>query len=275
MPQPKGQAGDVESQIAKRVSIVRNLSQLSQREFAQVLGVNRDRIANVEYGRTPLDVGLAEKIIQRFGVNLVWLATGADQMTPYIGLPSDLPIKISSSDPFSIVSKECEASAGLTNKRIQQWSCSGLMLNSIADKLRDIHEDSFDAFYKKLASAANDIFNSFPPQTPKDLLSSRLKRGVAIRSYLEKYHPELPSKKEIDLTDTASSEKLSGVKAQLPNLLERLNRATKESGKMSALAKFLDVPLASVSRWLSGKREPGGEITLKMLHWVEQQELQK
>jgi len=75
---------------------------------------------------------------------------------------------------------------------------------------------------------------------------------------------------------SSSSAKLSAdVKKQLPSLLERLNRATKETGKMSALADHLKVPLASVSRWLSGKREPGGETTLQMLKWVEAQERQK
>jgi transcriptional regulator with XRE-family HTH domain len=84
-----------------------------------------------------------------------------------------------------------------------------------------------------------------------------------------------------DLTNPATSVKHLEVKAQLPSLLERLNRATKETGKMSALANFLGqavghrVPLASVSRWLAGKREPGGQITLLMLHWVERQERQK
>lgn len=85
----------------------------------------------------------------------------------------------------------------------------------------------------------------------------------------------LPAQKN-DLTDSETSAKLcADVKEQLPNLRERLNRATKETGKMSALADILKVPLASVSRWLSGKREPGGEITLKMLRWVERQERQK
>jgi len=84
------------------------------------------------------------------------------------------------------------------------------------------------------------------------------------------------------LTDSETSFKhMENVKLQLPNLLKRLNRATKETGKMSALAEFLGravgyrVPLASVSRWLSGKREPGGEITLLMLKWVERQERQE
>ena len=87
--------------------------------------------------------------------------------------------------------------------------------------------------------------------------------------------------KKTELTDAATYGKLSAVKAQLPSLLDRLNRATSESGKMSELADYLgkvtgkSVPLASVSRWLSGKREPGGEITLMLLHWVERQERQK
>ena len=78
----------------------------------------------------------------------------------------------------------------------------------------------------------------------------------------------------LHLTESATPAKSIAVKLQLPSLLERLNRATKESGKMTALADFLGVPLASVSRWLSGKREPGGEITLRLLKWVEQQERQ-
>ena len=90
----------------------------------------------------------------------------------------------------------------------------------------------------------------------------------------------LPAHK-YDLTESETCLKYVDVKAQLPSLRERLNRATKETGKMSALADFLKiqtkrkVPLASVSRWLSGKREPGGEITLLLERWVEKQERQK
>jgi transcriptional regulator with XRE-family HTH domain len=83
-----------------------------------------------------------------------------------------------------------------------------------------------------------------------------------------------------ELTDAETSLRIPQVKAQLPNLLERLKKATAETGKKSALAKFLssalktNVPLASVSRWLSGEREPGGEVTLQLLKWVELQERQ-
>jgi hypothetical protein len=57
-------------------------------------------------------------------------------------------------------------------------------------------------------------------------------------------------------------------------LLAKLNRLTQEPGKKTELADFLGAPLASVSRWLSGKRDPGGETTLKLLRWVQEQESQ-
>jgi hypothetical protein len=65
------------------------------------------------------------------------------------------------------------------------------------------------------------------------------------------------------------------VKSELAVLLERVRKAAPASGKKSVLANFLGAPLASVSRWLSGEREPGGEITLKMPSGVEQQERKK
>ena len=74
------------------------------------------------------------------------------------------------------------------------------------------------------------------------------------------------------LTETESSGKLPPVKSQLDNLLAALNHLTEETGKKTELADFLGAPLASVSRWLSGDREPGGETTLRMLEWVQAEE---
>lgn len=78
-----------------------------------------------------------------------------------------------------------------------------------------------------------------------------------------------------ELTHSETLSKVADVKPKLPSLLERLKKATAETGKKSELAEFLKAPLASVSRWLSGEREPGGEVALQMLHWVEQQERRK
>jgi transcriptional regulator with XRE-family HTH domain len=80
---------------------------------------------------------------------------------------------------------------------------------------------------------------------------------------------------EAGLTDVSERVNIEDVKPKLPNLMKRLEIATAQRGKKSELAKFLGVSLVQVSQWLSGNREPGGETTLKMLHWVEAQERNK
>lgn len=62
--------------------------------------------------------------------------------------------------------------------------------------------------------------------------------------------------------------------ANFPAFLARLNQATRERGKRAVLARFLGVPPPKVSQWLAGDHEPGGETTLRMLQWLQQQERQ-
>jgi hypothetical protein len=77
------------------------------------------------------------------------------------------------------------------------------------------------------------------------------------------------------LTEAATRAKFPPVKSQLEILLAKFDRLIKQPGKKTELADFLGAPLASVSRWLSGKREPGRNIALEMLRWVELQERQQ
>jgi hypothetical protein len=60
-----------------------------------------------------------------------------------------------------------------------------------------------------------------------------------------------------------------------PELRAQLVKATEPRGQKSALAEFLGVPLASVSRWLAGPQEPGANVALKMLYWVRHPQRQK
>jgi DNA-binding transcriptional regulator YiaG len=85
--------------------------------------------------------------------------------------------------------------------------------------------------------------------------------------------PEKSPEKGVDIVPAKRDNE--PVIPMLPELIERLNRATKPRGKKTELAGFLGVPLKRVSEWLSSDIEPGGKTTLKMLQWVEQQERQK
>ncbi|HOX59000.1 MAG TPA: helix-turn-helix transcriptional regulator [Candidatus Paceibacterota bacterium] len=77
------------------------------------------------------------------------------------------------------------------------------------------------------------------------------------------------------LTDVAASGNVAAMQDQMRQLRARLFKVTAVRGQKAALAKWLGVSLSSISTWLAGKREPGGETALRLLHWVEQQEAQR
>jgi transcriptional regulator with XRE-family HTH domain len=76
------------------------------------------------------------------------------------------------------------------------------------------------------------------------------------------------------LTDVHKSGQSTEVQRSLPALIERAKRATGARGGQAQLARALQVNRQSVSAWLAGETEPGGEMTLQLLSWVEQQEAQ-
>ena len=74
------------------------------------------------------------------------------------------------------------------------------------------------------------------------------------------------------LTTEALGPTLPPLKPILPTLIERLQRATDGYGRKTELAKWLGVSRQSVNDWVSGRKEPSGETTLRLLHWVGQEE---
>jgi len=81
--------------------------------------------------------------------------------------------------------------------------------------------------------------------------------------------------RNLKLTVVSTYRHNESVKARLPELLKRLEKATTQRGKKTELAKFMGVSKTRIWQWLSGENEPGGETTLQLLQWVEQQERQK
>lgn len=63
-----------------RIKAIRNALQLSQREFGARLGVSRDVISNIEYGRVlPKDL-LIQHLCTQYSVNEQWLRCGTGSM---------------------------------------------------------------------------------------------------------------------------------------------------------------------------------------------------
>ena len=63
-----------------RIKLVREALHLSQREFGEKLGVSRDVISNLEYGRVEPKKLLLQHMCQQYKINERWLETGEGEM---------------------------------------------------------------------------------------------------------------------------------------------------------------------------------------------------
>lgn len=66
--------------MKERIKTLRESLSLSQREFGEKVGVSRDVISNIEYGRVKPKELLLAHICQVYGVNQLWLETGEGKM---------------------------------------------------------------------------------------------------------------------------------------------------------------------------------------------------
>jgi len=66
--------------VVERIKTVREALRLSQREFGEKLGVSRDVISNIEYGRVQPKKLLLQHLCQMYKVNEHWLETGEGAM---------------------------------------------------------------------------------------------------------------------------------------------------------------------------------------------------
>lgn len=66
--------------LIARIKAVREALNLSQREFGEKLGVSRDVISNIEYGRVQPKKLLLQHMCQQYKVNERWLETGEGEM---------------------------------------------------------------------------------------------------------------------------------------------------------------------------------------------------
>jgi len=239
--------------IADRLRWLRESKQLTLRQFSERVGCDPSYLSRLETGNAsnPSERFLVS-IVSAFRVDVRWLRSG--QGEPFGALASD----------------------SRTQEALAQWTPERLA--KVMNVLDDLPQ----------ALATNDVLGEFFHDKSLEQLQAMFHRMS------ERCYPNLPATARFFWNDVfmllqiekrgrfggqrkllpnvSVSAKSSFVKSQMANLLARLQSATKERGKKSELAAYLKVPLASVSQWLSAEREPGGETTLKLLHWVEQQE---
>jgi hypothetical protein len=98
MPKISGLVSPREKEVARRVQQVREHINWPQPAFASEMDISRDRLASVEYARTPLRFADGYRLCMVFDINPEWLANGAGEMrssllTPNLPLPEGFPAK--------------------------------------------------------------------------------------------------------------------------------------------------------------------------------------
>jgi transcriptional regulator with XRE-family HTH domain len=288
---------DQERAICRRLREFRLSLGLSQTDFCELAGLNRTAYAGYEYETSQLNYPAAWRILSAFPeLNPRWLA--GEDMVPMrdwylVDYPTPEETDLGPRAAFSQV-YELHLRNLLLSSRVE-WV--GFGSTSLFRVTRDARGRV--AGKEKFARILGEWLAGRPDSTVNEFLDALLRHGAELldkfprddeaavkRRLAEMYAIEAkrrlaflgegPAAKGADaerklLTEPETSEMLPPVKSQLKNLLADLNRLTKESGKKTELADYLGAPLASVSRWLSGEREPGGETTLKMLRWVQEQ----
>jgi transcriptional regulator with XRE-family HTH domain len=91
MPKKSGLVNTREKEIGRRVQIARERINWPQPAFAAELDISRDRLASIEYARTPLRYPVGYRLCSLFDINPDWLVNGTGEMKSSLALP-DLPI---------------------------------------------------------------------------------------------------------------------------------------------------------------------------------------
>jgi transcriptional regulator with XRE-family HTH domain len=281
---------DWERAICARVKTIREAVRWPQSAFAEQIEIRRDQLASIEYGRTPLRYDIAWRLRAAFGISLRWLeeeegtADGFEHDELPIPNATGLPTRALLSEVvkkfppgcskgLAAIGSKAEAMDPITLEVGQRWFHDMALKLHIEHWIARAPPGRVAELTEKLMRTAKEFMDSLPPESgatidrrAEQLMWERIRMANATRVLV------MANSEKKDLQNISELVKYSGVNSLLANLLSRLKRATFQRGKKTGLARFLRVPLVSVSRWLSGEREPGGETTLRILAWVQEEE---
>lgn len=273
-----------ERDICHRVREVRKLSGLSQTEAALKLGVDRSLLASYEHSRVPIRFQFAYRFCKVFRVSVRWLAEGSGpKHWPLLGFEPSLIEKIPNSKAFT-AAYEVVLKPLIKAGEASISSFSGGKLDAAITELYgetfgmpvvgEVTPDQLAAIFAKTLMASAAVI---PPHLYQELfreLCRQLREFTASHSNEIKAYDELlfgdSPKEGVDTSSLKSNS--SNMKSELERLIARVRSAAAMPGAKKELAHWLQVAPARVSEWLAGKKEPGGNYTLRLLRWVELRE---
>jgi transcriptional regulator with XRE-family HTH domain len=279
VPKLSGKMNERERGIGQRVRLLRGKLRYSQREFGGFIGLTRIQIAAIEAGQTPLKYHTAEMLLSSSGANPVWLATGEGSIGGHFHLPSlgglrrgdnELFSEVFFSDLRPLFENEKPDPEAEMDLRYQLAHTNGNVVKHW------FIEYVPDGRVRELDKKLSEMWSGFLPWDKLENPKRRLQRVIWFKKMAESIKAKSDAENELSENTplTASSLKSktdSGMKTEIQKLIERVSRKASKPGAKAALAKELRVAPARISEWLSGEKEPGGEYTLRLLNWVEQQ----
>jgi transcriptional regulator with XRE-family HTH domain len=262
-----------EREICSRLKELRERLGRSQKIFSAVLQVSHNRLASLEYGRTPLRADTAIQLTTITGCNLHWLAEGTGPV--FAALPN--PDFLAQIPPRWLFSRAWKAVLKRTLKPgAKRFGEAELAPGVIGGASAESYcKEEIEGVLKFLPSEFHWNFFAHISRSARDFVAMNQVKITELNA-----HRAIPAKlsPKKDLTYLATSGIPPAVKNQWPMLKRQVQETTADAGAKSRLAKFLGVDLTRVSRWLADSKtapEPGAEFALRMQFWVEHPEVRQ
>lgn len=266
-----------EAVVCARVRKFREHLNLSQSQFASEIGLSRDRLAGIEYARTPLRYEVAKRMSQHFDLNQGWLAFGRGNPIGRIDISEELemavPVNVLFAEGFqkhiwpklSIGQRRLIEQGGIPGLKVQ-FSPAGLpperhgewaLFQELRSAIKAVPIQDRNSFARAMVEAIGDFF--------KD-------RGLKFRSF--GFFSSLRPPESKLIVDTEAAETIVrnvSSAAEIPTwkeIVRELKRLTDSPGAKAQLAGDLKTTRQNVNKWLSGHGAPSAELTLAVLRWV-------
>ena len=211
--------------------MLRRLDNVSQSDMAEWLGLTRNMISNIESGRVPLKLGTGWKAANILSIHPNFFLTGKQKAFPNL------------------------------HPEMKKWLDGYCVLNT----------STFGDAWPPLS------FMTFQPLSEQRGLALQLSNAADLDTMQEGVKEFIFSKSvnstQATLDTRCALPQSADVKEirSLSELLNQLQKFTKDRGGKMALAKAMGVSRQAVDQWLSEATKPTAEMTFELIAWVKNQ----
>lgn len=266
-----------ESAVCARVKVSREDIKWPQLDFAKEIGITKDKLASIEYGRTPLRYRTGVDLCMAFGLSGEWLVTGNEPMKG--GAPILWEVEFSFEkygknlfteiyDLAPHIFRPTELVFGLDQDATPGFDAQAYLSKKVARWFQKMKFRT-PADAERFARRVDD----FAEQTLQELLhqgKTSQKRISQLKAEHEATTIRAKKISEVMLDKLKPFQHAAAVQnniRSLKELIEHLKKVTAPRGAKSALAREFNVTRQAVNQWLSGESNPSADIAIRLLNW--------